>query len=169
MPGRIGPARQEPNQGFRIWYVPCAPPLPANVRLVSSMHQPEIRDTKRLAKLCEELQATWYEKIPITNAIGARIVSFDGIGLSVEADFRRQHKPAWDRIRRQPLRSQCAVWLVHGPPATHLGRFAGINRACRREHSLCGAGARIHRRHLHMERSGRSHQGAKGWKEKRSD
>ena len=61
--------------------------VPATVGLVTSVHHPEIGDPDRLAELCEELQATWYEKIPVTNALGVRIASFDGIALIVEADF----------------------------------------------------------------------------------
>lgn len=42
---------------------------------------------QRLQALCASLEQTWYEKIPITNALGARIESFDGSRLCVAADF----------------------------------------------------------------------------------
>ena len=41
----------------------------------------------RIPALCRALEATWYEKIPITNALGVRIESFDGARLSIGADF----------------------------------------------------------------------------------
>ena len=42
---------------------------------------------EHLRELCETLQATWYKRIPITNALGVRLRSFDGAQLCVEADF----------------------------------------------------------------------------------
>lgn len=51
------------------------------------MHPSDTGVSERLAKLCEELQATWYEKIPISNALGVRIAGFDGSLLTVKADF----------------------------------------------------------------------------------
>ena len=44
-------------------------------------------NSARLATLCGALESTWYEKIPITNALGVRIESFDGARLSLRADF----------------------------------------------------------------------------------
>ena len=37
--------------------------------------------------ICQRLEQTWYEQIPITKALGVRIAAFDGARLSVEADF----------------------------------------------------------------------------------
>lgn len=37
--------------------------------------------------LCEQLERTWYEKIPITKALGVSIAGFDARRLSVRADF----------------------------------------------------------------------------------
>lgn len=51
------------------------------------MHHADTNDPERLARLCKQLQATWYIKIPITNALGVRIADFDGSLLKVEADF----------------------------------------------------------------------------------
>lgn len=38
-------------------------------------------------EICAELERTWYEKIPITNALGVSICAFDGEQLHLEADF----------------------------------------------------------------------------------
>lgn len=37
--------------------------------------------------LCEQLERTWYEEIPLTKALGVSIAGFDGTRLSVRADF----------------------------------------------------------------------------------
>ena len=37
--------------------------------------------------LCEQLELTWYEKIPISRALGVKIAGFDGERLCVRADF----------------------------------------------------------------------------------
>ena len=44
-------------------------------------------DADQSKALCDALERTWYEKIPITNALGVRIESFDGARLCVRADF----------------------------------------------------------------------------------
>ncbi len=51
------------------------------------MPHPDIGNSERLSELCEQLQATWYEKIPITNSLGVRVAGFDGSVLTVKADF----------------------------------------------------------------------------------
>ena len=48
---------------------------------------PEPQIASEYKSICQRLEHTWYEQIPITRALGVRIAAFDGSRLSVEADF----------------------------------------------------------------------------------
>jgi len=55
---------------------------------MSAMTPPQKHlEYERHQALCAVLESTWHENIPITNALGARIESFDGTRLLVAADF----------------------------------------------------------------------------------
>lgn len=45
------------------------------------------RSESRIAELCKELTATWYEQIPLSKAMAVELVSFENDVLTVAADL----------------------------------------------------------------------------------